>query len=478
MTDKNRGAVSLDINVRDDSNPGAFHGEMEFAQWFTRLFGDRFICTKGLGWLEWDGARWDEASTGATSRAVKAIVKTELDKLSKITDQLKRKARFTQIQRIESSRGIEGVLKLARAFLPCATDDKALDCYPDLLNTASGVLELETGNITESNPALLLTKVTKAKLNPDTVSKVFDDFIERVLPDPETRAFVQRQLGSALLGEVRDHNLFIWTGEGRNGKGTLRDAVVAALGDYAIEISANILLEQKHSDSNKSELMRLRGARLAFAAETDRGHRFAEATMKKLTGGDPVNAKKLYHDPIEFDPSHTLVMLTNHLPVVSGDDPAVWARMLVVPFNVVIPEEERDTTLPHRLKAESEAVLAWVYLGWVDYQCKGLAPPEAVRQRTAEYQRDSDVLGRFMEARCIVGPHFTVRASELFSTWQSWCALEGTEAGSQTAFGKAMTKRGFASEKKTTGRSLYHGVGLCSDEDEDGSRTPWQRRPA
>ena len=32
--------------------------------------------------------------------------------------------------------------------------------------------------------------------------------------------------------------------------------------------------------------------------------------MKKLTGGDPVNAKLLYRNPIEFDPTHTLFMLT------------------------------------------------------------------------------------------------------------------------------------------------------------------------
>ncbi|MCX5316083.1 MULTISPECIES: DUF5906 domain-containing protein [unclassified Streptomyces] len=57
--------------------------------------------------------------------------------------------------------------------------------------------------------------------------------------------------------------------------------------------------------------MRLRGARMVFCSETEQGKRFTESTMKRLTGGDPIEANLMHKNPITFDPSHSLVMLTN-----------------------------------------------------------------------------------------------------------------------------------------------------------------------
>lgn len=51
-----------------------------------------------------------------------------------------------------------------------------------------------------------------------------------------------------------------------------------------------------------------------FCSETEQNKRFAESTMKRLTVGDPIEANLMHKNPITFDPSHSLVMLTNHLP--------------------------------------------------------------------------------------------------------------------------------------------------------------------
>src|SRR5262249_37921765 len=154
-----------------------------------------------------------------------------------------------------------------------------------------------------------------------------------------------------------------FTGTGANGKGTLRDALMAAVGDYGREVDPEILMES-HNVRHGTFKMQLRGRRLVFCSETDRSRRFAEAAMKRAVGGDPIEANLMHPDPIPFDPSHTLVMLTNHLPRVSGDDEAVWRRIMVVPFDVVIPEGERDPELPRRLRAQAPAVLAWALEGW------------------------------------------------------------------------------------------------------------------
>ena len=264
------------------------------------------------------------------------------------------------------------------------------------------------------------------------------------------RAFLARSLGSALLGVVREHVLLIWYGRGANGKGTLRDAVMHALGDYAIEVPADLLLQSKYASNLAPERMRLKGARVAFCSEIAEGARLEEATMKKLTGGDPVNAKLLYRNPVQFDPSHTLVMLTNHLPKVRGDDPATWRRILAVPFDNVVAEDDQDGELPERLKATPDAVLAWLWAGWLDYQRNGLNPPATVVAATRSYQLDSDTIARFLADEAVVcDGHGIVGSADLYRAFVAWCKGEGepTEVTNK-AFTAALEARGYS--RKTT----------------------------
>src|SRR5581483_4160723 len=375
------------------------------------------------------------------------------------------------IRKSESASGLEGIVKIASARPPMSIASKELDADPYLFNMPTGTVNLLTREIHDCERDDLITKVAGAGLDgedeaaTDGGAAEWEAFLKRILPAPEVRAFVQRLFGYAMLGEVREHVMPIFTGTGANGKSTLRDAIAEAFGDYAIEVDPAILMESKH-ERHGAFKMRLRGARLAFCSETEKGRRFAEATMKRLVGGEPIEANLMHKNPIQFDPSHTLVMLTNHLPSVSGDDPAVWRRILVVPFDVVIPEDERDPTLPERLKKAAPAVLRWVYDGWCDYEREGLAPPEVVKVRTQEYQAASDVLGRFLDERTIPSPHGTVRARELFNAWTSWCHASGEQSGTEKAFAESLANRGYTKKERNTGR-VYVGLLLAGDDDGD-----------
>jgi putative DNA primase/helicase len=65
-----------------------------------------------------------------------------------------------------------------------------------------------------------------------------------------------------------------------------------------------------------------------------------------------------------------------------------------VPFNVVIPEDERDGTLDSQLQLEADSILSWVVARLKDYLEHGLNEPHSVRVATDNYQREGDVVGR------------------------------------------------------------------------------------
>jgi putative DNA primase/helicase len=442
------------------------------AERFIAEHGDALRYVHNIGWHQWDGARWllDEERTDL-DHAVETV-KNALRELEDLSGQ-ERDDLYKDIRKSESASGLEGMVKIASSRKPISVGSKQLDADPYLFNTPTGTVHLLEGAVAECCREDLITKVAGAGLDQPESSEAGDGgasewetFLERILPDPDVRSFVQRLFGYAMLGKVTEHVMPIFTGTGANGKGTLRDAIMAAFGDYAIEVDPAILMESKH-ERHGAFKMRLRGARLAFCSETEKGRKFAEATMKRLVGGDPIEANLMHKNPITFDPSHTLIMLTNHLPAVSGDDPAVWRRILVVPFDVVIPEEERDGDLPERLKKAAPAVLGWVYDGWLDYQERGgLNPPEAVRVRTEAYKAASDVLGRFLEERTISNPHGRVRARDLFNAWVSWCAASGEQSCPEKDFSESMGNRGFP-KKRDSGGQAYRGFMLAGQDDSD-----------
>ena len=412
----------------------------------------------GVGWHRWDGARWEKDLNGAATRAAADTLKAALRDLADL-DREAQKELLADVHKCESASGLEGVLKLAGNLLPLAVSVDQLDADPYLFNTTSGTLDLRSGKVRRHDPADLLTKVAGCGYDPSATSELFDTFLAEVLPNAEVRAFTARVFGHALVGRVVEHLLPILTGTGANGKSTLLDVVASAFGDYAIAAEPDLLVDRGSvHTTGQADLL---GVRLAVCSETDAGRRLAAATVKRLTGGDKIRARRMRQDNIEFNPSHSVVMVTNHKPQVAGDDPALWRRLRIVPFDVTISKP--DSTLPQRLALELPAVLAWIVRGHEDWHRRGLSEPEAVTAATASYRADSDALGRFLDERCHVSQFATVKARELFGAWSAWCHGNGEEVGTEKSLAEQMTLRGF--EKRKSGSMTWKGLGLLVEDD-------------
>lgn len=437
---------------------GEHRGQLRMAYRLAQAYAGRLLHVHGIGWHSWDGTRWVEDDTRRAKAAVLDVLRGAL------AASLGDKALREDVGKCETASGVAGVLALAEALPPFVATVRDLDADPHLLNCANGTLDLRTMELRPHDPADRITKVCGAAYDPHAPGPTWDAFLARVLPDDDVRAFLRRYVGVGLLGRVREHALAILTGTGRNGKGVFYGAIGDALGDYAITAEPDLFM---HRDgAHPTGEMDLRGARWCVVSESDQGRRLAEATVKRLTGGDRIKARRMRQDFVQFDPSHTAALVTNHLPSVRGDDPALWARLHVVPFGVVIPEAEQDKELGPKLRAEADAVLTWAVLGWADYSTSGLAAPEAVRAATDAYQAESDALGRFLAERTMVSPYAQVATGDLWAAWVKWRSEEGCpEDVSQRALGQALTKRGFG-EKRTPGRRFRTGMALLAEDEQ------------
>src|SRR5690606_33658354 len=125
-------------------------------------------------------------------------------------------------------------------------------------------------------------------------------------------------------------------------------------------------------DNHPTKRAGLFGKRLVASIETEEGSRLRESLVKELTGGDRISARRMKEDYWEFEPTHKIVLATNHKPQIRGTDHAIWRRVHLVPFTVTIPDDQQDRDLPSKLRGELPGILAWCVRGCLEWQQIGL----------------------------------------------------------------------------------------------------------
>jgi putative DNA primase/helicase len=167
---------------------------------------------------------------------------------------------------------------------------------------------------------------------------------------------------------------------------------------------------------------------MAVAAESDKRVRLNEASIKELTGGDLLRARRLYEDEWSFTPSHTMWLQTNYLPEVSGGDRGIWRRIRVLPWTSTFTGSAEDRELPAKLEAESAGILRWLVDGvarWLEVGLSDGTVPVAVRAATEDYRESEDIVGRWAsETGLALGAHRTAEAKDLIESWKEWTETE------------------------------------------------------
>lgn len=439
-------------------------GQVKMAYRLERTYRDKLLHVHGIGWFRWDGTRWAYDDCGHAWRAVLDVLGAALK------ESLGDKQLRQDVGRCESASGIAGILEIASALDGFAATVRDIDRDPHEINCANGILDLHSLELCAHDPARRATKVTRGGFERDAIGPNWDSFIMQVLPDEQVRAYLQRLVGVSLLGRVTEHKLPILTGTGRNGKGTFYKAISWALGDYSLTAVADLFMSNPNAHTTGQ--LDLMGKRFVVISESAEGARLDEAKMKRLTGGDTIRARRMRQDNIEFEPSHQAFFITNFLPNVRGDDPATWARLRVIPFDVVIPDDEQDVNLEIKLQAEADAILGWAVDGWVDYQHRGgLDEPPQVRGATNAFHTSSDAVGRFVAERCVTStPNRKTTTSVLYEAWQLWAAEDGAEPMSQKTFGQALDRRGYPVSQRDKNGRWRSGIDLKDEFDNLGDR--------
>ncbi|MBP7571598.1 MAG: hypothetical protein KBA95_16180 [Acidobacteria bacterium] len=415
-------------------------------------------------WLVWNGRHWERDRDGEVARRARATVMSIYADAALEDDSDRRKALGQWAAKSESRGRLESMVALAQAEdgIPVAHED--LDVGPYLLAVENGAIDLRTGALLPHDRAQLITKALPVAYDPGAQCPAWDAFLSRVLGgDAELVAFVRRAVGYTLTADTREQCLFFLYGTGRNGKSTFIEALLELLGPYGQKAPTEMLMARPMGGGIPNDVAQLPGVRYVVTAETEEGRRLNESLVKDLTGGDRMTARFMRAEFFQFKPTHKLWMYGNHKPVIRGTDNGIWRRMRAIPFTVTIPDAEVDPDLPARLRAELPGILAWAVAGCLEWQAQGLGGAAAVDAATAAYRAEMDVLGSFLDARCVVDPAARVRAALLYQAYKDWAEEAGEFVMSLRRFGGQLTERGFGQHKDRNGNIQRTGIGLLTD---------------
>ena len=424
------------------------------ARRYVRLHGidTRYVDEWG-NFVLWTGRRWkrDAKSVGTLGRTADVVVdigraaaRTRAE-AENTTDDDERERLEEAAAALESwSHRTESAIR-RRSIIQLLPSEgsrishEELDAKPMLLNLRNGTLDLKTGKLREHDRDDLLTHCCPVAWNPQAECPRWREFLKRVLPDPEARGVMQRAGGYSLTGDVSEQDLFLLLGDGQNGKTTFVSPIQWLLGPSLSCVVPPRTFLAGASNTHPTTIASLHGKRFAVSSdEASGGDRWDPARVKQLTGGDRLTARRMKEDFWEFCPSHKLWVLANSFPAgASGPDAfAMLRRIVVVKFDVIIPDAEVDKHLPEALQREARGILVWLVQGASDWLRGGLAVPEHMRRLTDEMRGRLDPVGAFIEECIESAPGEDIPARELHQAYTAWAQAKGIQPGSETAFGR------------------------------------------
>ena len=415
-------------------------------------------------WVVWNGKFWeiDEGSA--------LVHEKGLEMVRNIYDELLKTADYRERIEIEKAAIMSESVRRRKAFVEAATwvsalrnKTEELDHNPWLLNVKNGTIDMQNVEFSEHKQENMITKIANVEYDPNADCPMWKQFVREIMDyKADLIKFVQTAAGWSLSGDISEQTMFILYGTGANGKSTFLNTIMYILGDYAIATPTETFMK-KNGDNYSNDVARLRGTRFVTTTEVEQGRRLSEPLIKKITGNDEMTARFLYGEFFNFMPTFKIWMATNHKPVIKGTDHGIWRRIKLIPFNVRIPQENQDRHLEQKLKQEASGILNWLLEGMGIWMKEELKPPKAVLFATDEYRGEMDVIGNFIQEKCIQKKDESITIKRLYKAYSDWCDENHEHPVSERFFTLRLKEMGFVQDRNSTER-FWVGIGLADNK--------------
>ena len=326
----------------------------------------------------------------------------------------------------------------------CVTDPKLqrseAENEPIYAPLQNGIFDLEKQRLYPHSPDRLTFTCIKAKYDPKAKCPVFDSFLFWVTHgNPQLLERFWMALGSLFIYPTRGKFFIFMEGVSNSGKSVLGNFCQRL---YPKESVSNIRLRTMKENFG---LMRLLGAVINFELDMPNTKLNAEVVsrLKQITGGDSIDVPRKYLSSVTLERQIKFVFASNHPLCLDGEDDAFEKRIVYLPFDRAVPDDQQDPYLGDKIWAERNAIVTkalhyarkLVQLNYIF--------PKIPQVDSAEYVVQNSSIksaGQFVQESCERCDSDVVTALEdLYNAYLDFCKEKDVWACSRSAFKEALT---------------------------------------
>lgn len=320
---------------------------------------------------------------------------------------------------------------------------------PRAVSCANGLLDLDSLTVRPHSPdfftlACLPVRFDPAAPPPDRFLAVLGELMDG---DADRVAVIQEFFGACLDPGLAFKHFAVWTGSGDNGKTVVLTVLRALLG------------EGNHTSVKLQKLGERFGAWPLFGklanlvGEQEQIESQEEGLLKEMTGGDPTLFEQKLKDPILAVNTAKMIFSCNDPPTFGDKTNALWNRLVVVPFEHVVPADRKDPRLldPGHWAAELPGVLNWAIAGLVRFRAAGRLTRSAKCEAAGRQHRtDSNPTRRFLLDHYCLAPDGAepIPTRRMFASYRAWCSQSNHRPTNDKNFGREV-RRAFPAATKS-----------------------------
>jgi P4 family phage/plasmid primase-like protien len=343
----------------------------------------------------------------------------------------------------------------------------------DRINLRNGILNVESGELSEHTPAFLAPVQLPVEYDPEATCPAWEEFVAATFPE-DARTLAYEIPALLMTPDTSIQKAVLLTGEGANGKSTYLAAVEAFVGHENC-----VALSLQKIESDRFAASRLVGKLANICLDLPSDHLTSTSTFKAITGGDRITAEYKFRDSFDLLPFAWLVFSANYPPRSGDASHAFYRRWLVVPFDRTFEPDEQmpRSVLDARLSDPKE--LSGVLNKAIDTlqgirERGGFTETQSVKDALTEFQQTTDPLTVWLERNTVEHPGAMVAQDELRRAYNAFCENSGMPGMTPQAFGRALARakpgvqKGQRTWQGTPNTHVYIGIGLKGDDPDDG----------
>jgi P4 family phage/plasmid primase-like protien len=293
------------------------------------------------------------------------------------------------------------------------------DPVPGLINLASGVLNVKNGNHVPHSAEYRMRYTLPICYDPNATAPTWQAFLRDIFNgDLELITLTKEMFAYTLIGgDPFLHRAFCLYGTGRNGKSTLLNVLRGLCGPENCSIVPLKMLDRPFSVVTMD-------AKILNVCEETPSDSINSEFFKTAVGGGQLQAANKNKPEYAMTVRARFVFACNEMPVFKDASHGLSDRLVFLPFTRYFSEQERDTELDAKLRAEYSGIINDIIpVARKLVESRKLSTSYRSAELKEDYKLSScTVYGWMHEAGVVTTePEWDTDRDSIYRVYVSWC---------------------------------------------------------